>query len=216
MIIRVVQICSEVIKKNEIYVATDSKKISNVVEKYGYKTILTSEDCLTGTDRVAEASLKLEADIILNVQGDEPLLNPNDISKVIDKKKKNMDRVICGYSKISEFEDPNDVNIPKIIFNDSEKLIYASRNAIPGHKSLDKKPLEYYKQVCIYAFSKKQLKKFYELKKKSTLEEVEDIEILRFFETDIEVMMCKLNEGSLAVDVPEDVAKIEKALSKIS
>ena len=190
MIIRVVQICSEVIKKDEIYVATDSKKISNVVEKYGYKTILTSEDCLTGTDRVAEASLKLEADIILNVQGDEPLLNPNDISKVIDKKKKNMDRVICGYSKISEFEDPNDVNIPKIIFNDSEKLIYA--------------------------FSKKQLKKFYELKKKSTLEEVEDIEILRFFETDIEVMMCKLNEGSLAVDVPEDVAKIEKALSKIS
>ena len=216
MIIRVVQICSEVIKKDEIYVATDSKKISNVVEKYGYKTILTSEDCLTGTDRVAEASLKLEADIILNVQGDEPLLNPNDISKVIDKKKKNMDRVICGYSKISEFEDPNDVNIPKIIFNDSEKLIYASRNAIPGHKSLDKKPIEYYKQVCIYAFSKKQLKKFYELKKKSTLEEVEDIEILRFFETDIEVMMCKLNEGSLAVDVPEDVAKIEKALSKIS
>ena len=59
------------------------------------------------------------------------------------------------------------------------------------------------------------MKQFYELKK-STLEAAEDIEILRFFETDTEVTMCKLSEGSLAVDVPEDVAKIEKALSKIS
>ena len=112
MIIRVAKICSKVIKKNQIYVATDSKKISNVVEEHGFRTILTSEDCLTGTDRVAEASQKLEADIILNVQGDEPLLNPNDIQKVIDKKI-NMDRVICGYSKISESEDQNDVNIQK-------------------------------------------------------------------------------------------------------
>ena len=62
-----------------------------------------------------------------------------------------MDRVICGYSKISESEDQNDVNIPKIIF-DSEKLIYASR--MRSYKSADNKPLEYYKQVCIYAFAK--------------------------------------------------------------
>ena len=82
------------------------------------------------------------------MRGDEPLLNPNDIQKVIDKKI-NMDRVICGYSKISESEDQNDVNIPKIIFNDSEKLIYASRNAIPGHKSADNKPLEYL-QTSLY------------------------------------------------------------------
>ncbi len=216
MIIRVAKICSEVISKNHIYVATDSKIISDVVEENGYKTIFTSEDCLTGTDRVAEASKELDADIILNVQGDEPLLNPNDILKVIKKKKKNMNEVICGYAKISESEDPKDVNIPKIIFNDSGKLIYASRSAIPGCKSNASKPQEYYKQVCIYAFSKEQLSDFYELKQKSSLETVEDIEILRFFETNTKVVMCKLSEGSLAVDVPEDVAKVEKALSDTS
>ena len=215
MVVRVADLCSQVIDKEQIFIATDSEKISNSVAKYSYKTILTSEKCLTGTDRVAEASQNLDTDIILNVQGDEPLINPDDILKIIEKKKLNIEKVICGYSKISKAENPNDVNIPKIIFNNSNKLIYASRSAIPGFKNKKLKPLDIYKQVCIYAFTKEQLKIFYEFGKKSYLESIEDIEILRFFETDIQVMMCELGEGSIAVDIPADVAKVEKALLQI-
>ena len=79
-VLRVADICSKVVGRNDLYIATDSKKISNVV-KNNFKFIKTSKTCLTGTDRVGQASKKLKAKIIINVQGDEPLINPNDIKK---------------------------------------------------------------------------------------------------------------------------------------
>ena len=83
MVIRVADIASQVVPKQNIYIATDDERISDIVEKYGYNYIMTTK-CLTGTDRVAQASRLIDGDIILNIQGDEPLLNPNDIRKVID------------------------------------------------------------------------------------------------------------------------------------
>ena len=87
MVVRVAEICSKVVGLKNLYVATDSKKISNVVNKAGFKTIMTSSKCLTGTDRVAEAAMKVRAKIFVNVQGDEPTINPEDIKKIISKKK---------------------------------------------------------------------------------------------------------------------------------
>ena len=82
MVIRVADICSK-IKNVKVFISTDSKKISNVVKKNGYNYIFTSSSCLTGTDRVAEASNKIRSKIFINVQGDEPTINPKDIKKVI-------------------------------------------------------------------------------------------------------------------------------------
>ena len=87
MVLRVADICKKITGKKNLFIATDSKLIENVVKKDGYKTIITSKKCLTGTDRVAEASRKIKADIIINVQGDEPTINPNDIKKIINSKK---------------------------------------------------------------------------------------------------------------------------------
>ena len=101
MVIRVARICQKVLPKNNIYVATDSKQISEVVKDYGFKFVLTSKKCLTGTDRVAEASKKIAGNIFINVQGDEPLVKPSDIKKVIKYKLKNKNNVICGYNKIT-------------------------------------------------------------------------------------------------------------------
>ena len=86
MVLRVADICSK-IKKVKVFIATDSKKIANVAKKNGYDFIFTSSSCLTGTDRVAEASNKIRSKIYINVQGDEPTINPNDIKKVIKIKK---------------------------------------------------------------------------------------------------------------------------------
>ena len=203
MIIRVVEIACETLGKENVFVATDDKRISDVVEDYGYQYIMTT-DCSTGTDRVAQASRLLEADIIVNVQGDEPLLDPNDIQKVIDCKLENMDSVVNCMSRFDSTEATNR-NIPKVVVNTKNDLIYMSRSPIPGTKLGVSKNT--YKQVCIYAFTKQELNKFYELKK-TPLELDEDIEILRFLELGINVKMVETFGTTQAVDVPQDVDKV--------
>ena len=86
MIIRVCEICEKVIKKKDIYVATDDNRIIKVVKKFGFKSIKTPKNCLTGTDRVFQAAKKIKSKFIINVQGDEPVLNPLDIKKIINAK----------------------------------------------------------------------------------------------------------------------------------
>lgn len=212
MVIRVADICNK-IKNVKVFIATDSKKIANVVKKHGYKYIFTSSSCLTGTDRVAEASKKIRSKIYINVQGDEPTINPKDIRKVIEAKKKFPNHVICGYDKISEFENASSINIPKVVVNSKGELIYISRALVPGKKK-NNQIIKYHKQVCIYAFNKKQLNKFYLMKRKSETESLEDIEILRFFDLNEKIKMVKLNSNSVAVDEIADVKKAEKLLIK--
>ena len=212
MVIHVADICSK-IKNVKVFIATDSKKIADVVKNYGYKYIFTSPKCLTGTDRVAEASRKIRSKIYINVQGDEPTINPKDIKKVIETKKKFPNHVICGYDKVHDFEDPSSINLPKVVVNSKGELIYISRALVPGKKKKNQ-IIQYHKQVCIYAFNKKQLKKFYEKKKKSETENFEDIEILRFFDLNEKIKMVKLNSNSVAVDEIADVKKAEKILLK--
>ena len=211
LILRVADICVKTIGKDNLYVATDNLKIKKVVEESSYKCVLTSNKCLTGTDRVAEAAKKINAKIYINVQGDEPLVNPKDIKKIIAAKKKFPNHVICGYDKIHKLQNPKSLNLPKVITNSKNELVYISRSLIPGSK----KKIEvknYFKQVCIYAFNKIELNKFNSFKKKGKLEEIEDIEILRFFETNIKIKMIKLNSNSVAIDEKEDVKKAEKII----
>ena len=212
MVLRVADICTKVVGKENCYVATDSKKIANVVLKNGYKVKMTSSKCLTGTDRVAEASFKIKSKIYINVQGDEPTINPSDIKKVINAKIKYPNHVICGYDEVHKFENPASINLPKVVVNNKKELIYISRALVPGKKK-EKEKITYHKQVCIYAFNKKELKKFYKPKKKSETENIEDIEILRFFDLGVKIKMVKLNSNSVAVDEKSDVKKVEKLLN---
>ena len=213
MVLRVADICKKIVGIKNLYIATDSKLIENVVSREGYRTIITSKKCLTGTDRVAEASKKIKSNIIINVQGDEPTINPIDIKKVIETKKKYPNHVICGYDKIHKLENPSSFNLPKVVVNSSNELIYISRALIPGKKNKNDK-INYHKQVCIDAFNKHQLRKFVAKNKKSPVEKIEDIEILRFFDYGIKIKMVKLNSNSVAVDELEDVKKVEKILKK--
>ena len=213
MIIRVVEIACETLGKENVFVATDDERISDVVEDYGYQYIMTT-DCSTGTDRVAQASRLLEADIIVNVQGDEPLLDPNDIQKVIDCKLENMDSVVNCMSRFDSTEATNR-NIPKVVSNFNNNLVYMSRSAIPGTKEGHSKLV--HKQVCIYAFTKDELDKFYQfgLKHgKTQIEWSEDIEILRFLELGINVKMLETYGTTQAVDIPEDVDKVLEILNE--
>jgi 3-deoxy-manno-octulosonate cytidylyltransferase (CMP-KDO synthetase) len=211
MVIRVARVCEKVISKKNIFIATDSKSISDLVSNYGFNFILTSSKCMTGTDRVAEASKKIKGKIFINVQGDEPLVKPSDIRKIIKYKLKYKNNVICGYNQIPNRENAKSNSLPKVVFNKNKELIYISRSLIPGSK---KNVNKYYKQVCIYGFNKNELSKFHSFKKKSKIELIEDIELLRFFETKIRILMVKLSNSSIAVDYPSDVRKVEKLIKK--
>lgn len=210
MILWVLELCCKAFSKEDVYVATDDNRIDSFVSKLGYKVILTSSDCITGTDRVAEAAQNLNYKYIVNVQGDEPLLNPRDIIRCVELKKRYPNSVVNAFARVGETEVPSSKNIPIVVFNEKSDLLYITRGVIPCTKEpSNKTPIKFYKQVCIYAYTKEELREYYNFGRKSELELIEDIEILRFFELDKNVKMLEVESGSIAIDCPQDVAKFE-------
>ena len=210
MIHRVWQQCREVLPAANIFVATDSEKIAEHCSKNNIQTLLTSVNCLTGTDRVYEASKKIQANTIINVQGDEPLINPEDIKKVIEEAKKYPSQIINAMCPILEEKDFRNVNIPKVVFRKDFQLLYMSRASIPIDKNNSFSKA--WKQVCIYAFPKASLQDFARESSKTPLEFVEDIEILRFLELGYDIKMIEVSTSSIAIDVPYDVERVEKVI----
>ncbi|MFA5294499.1 MAG: 3-deoxy-manno-octulosonate cytidylyltransferase [Methanoregulaceae archaeon] len=212
MILWVAELCAKAVGQASVYVATEDERIANTVREAGFRAVMTSTTALTGTDRIAEAARQIDAEIFINVQGDEPLLNPNDILEIIGKKEAYPDEIINGYCPLAAEEDPYNINIPKVVFTGDHRLLYISRLPVPGYKNTGKKPEAYYKQVCIYAFTRDELQQYHHYGRKSRLEDSEDIEILRFFEWGATVRMVETSPGSLAIDVKEDIPMVEKHL----
>lgn len=213
MILWVAEIAAPAVGRENVYVATEDQRIASTVTAAGFNAVMTGDDALTGTDRIAEAAESIEADVYLNLQGDEPLVQPADILRIRDAKLAHMDCVVNGYCWLGAGEDPANVNIPKLITNEADRLVYMSRAVIPGFKDEARAPGGYKKQVCIYAFTRAELTAFRDFGRKSALEACEDIEILRFLELGSEILMVETQPGSLAVDVPGDVAGVEAALA---
>ena len=210
MILWVAGIAELAVGLENVYIATENEEIVDVVKSYGYKVVLTSDSCATGTDRVAEAALEIDADIIINIQGDEPLLNPKDITRVIEQKLKYPDHVINCMAYLNKYESAEDKKITKVITNLNDELIYISRNPIPGTKTGNGANPK--KQVCIYAFNREHLQLFTSTKGKTPLEFEEDIEIIRFIELGQKVKMIMVDSNSYAVDYPEDIKIVEELL----
>lgn len=212
MILHVAEICAHALGAENTFVATEDERIRNVVTAAGFQAVMTSDHCLTGTDRVSEAAEQIEADLYVNVQGDEPLLDPLDIRKLVDARLETPGFVINGMTHCGPREDLASVNIPKVVTNEKDLLVYMSRALIPGTKDLPRKQGPILKQVCIYVFSREELRAFTGFGRKSYLESHEDIEILRFLELGIPIRMVETSGQSLAVDVPEDIAPVENLL----
>lgn len=214
MVLWVAELSEKAVGKENVYVATEDSRIVKVVEAAGYQAVMTSDQALTGTDRLAEAAKTIDADIFINVQGDEPLLDFADICRIRDEKIAQPNTIINGYCWIGGEEDPDNINLPKVITTERNRLVYLSRQALPGYKELKLKPTAYKKQVCIYAFTRDEVFEFKAFGRKSALELAEDIEILRFLELDKTIVMVETRGGSLAVDVPDDVPLVEALLKK--
>lgn len=200
------------ISKELIYVATDDERIYNHCLEHKIQVVMTSADCLTGTDRIAEFSKIIKAKTYINVQGDEPLMNPNDIRRIITTCNSYPEDIINGFAPINSEEQYRSLTIPKVVFRPDKRLLYMSRSPIPGNKKdIFQKS---WRQICVYAFPKEALHKFAEQGQKTNLEQEEDIEILRFLELGYDVRMVELSSDSVAVDTPGDVEKVRSLLKK--
>jgi 3-deoxy-manno-octulosonate cytidylyltransferase (CMP-KDO synthetase) len=206
MIVRTYRQCALAMPPEAIYVATDDERIEQVCRRHAIQCLMTPPHCLTGTDRVAAAAAVVDADIYVNVQGDEPLFNPADLARLVAAAREHPREVLNGYCEIADETLFRSGNIPKVVLRPDGRLLYMSRAPIPTDKTLGF--IRAWRQVCAYALPRDALLAFSARPGKTPLEEIEDIEILRFLELGWEVRMVPMSAESVAVDNPEDVARV--------
>lgn len=216
MIWWVYQQCKKVSEFDEIYVATDDRKIYDICQALDIKVQITSDTHMTGTDRVGEVARKIPADLYVNIQGDEPMLEPEVIRAAILPLKEN--REIQVTNLMTVIQNPIDAvnfTVPKVITNAEKVGVYVTRSAAPYPKS--SLEFHYYKQVCVYGYRPEALEFFCRYGKeygKAKVEEVEDIEILRFIENGYKVQYVEVDSASIAVDTPKDLERVRLAMMK--
>ena len=193
-----------------VYVATDSDAIRTSIQEIGGNVIMTVEKCSSGTDRVAEAarSLKLEEnDVIVNIQGDQPFVQPECLNDLVQAFLKipglTMGTLAYGMKDEKEINNPNNV---KVIFDRNNFAIYFSRATIPFNRDNDLN-VQYYKHIGIYAYSNSFLQAFTNLPY-SVLEDTEKLEQLRVIEGGYKIQVTVTDHDSPSVDTPADVAEI--------
>ena len=190
-------------KIDRVIVCTDSLQIKKIIENVGGEAILTKKNHVNGTERINEVALKLKAELIIDIQGDEPLLNPKDIDAVINFHKQNPQfDIIVPSSPISNPNNPNNV---KIVSNSRGEILYMSRSPIPN--SFNSSPKIFLKHLSIISFKKKVLSSFSKMRQ-SRLEKIEGIELLRAVENNLSIGTFIIKSSSFAVDVRKDYEKI--------
>lgn len=200
-------------KLNKLIVATDDQRIKDYCDSEKIPTIMTSENCLTGTDRIAEVSRTLNYDFYINIQGDEPAIDPESISQIIDSynKYKGEYMVHSLYKIISDENEINSKTIVKVVVNEHDELMYSSRLPVPfSNTDLISNVKQ---QIPVYGFTKRALDIF-SSQSKTLNEKFEDIELLRFLDLGHKIKMEQTNVDSISVDIPSDIQKVENFLNK--
>jgi 3-deoxy-manno-octulosonate cytidylyltransferase (CMP-KDO synthetase) len=210
IVVRTYRQCAKACPADRIHVATDDERVAAVCRSNGIQVIETPGDCLTGTDRVAACLESLDVDVLVNVQGDEPVFEPDDLLALLDAARENRDQVLCGYCRITEEEQFWDRAVPKVVLRPDGRLLYMTRGAVPIGKS--GRFVDAWRQVCAYVLPGPALESFVSASGKTPLEEIEDIEILRFLELGWEVRMVELSDRSFSVDVPADLEIAERLI----
>ncbi len=196
---------------NEVFIATCDKEIEKEAIKFGAKVIMTSENHQMCMSRIVEAAIKKPSDVIVTVQGDEPLIKPEMISQTIDGLKKNNSLFATTLAqKIVNKSEINDPNRVKIIWNKNKEVIYISRETIPSQKKTNEL-IDYYKMVCVYTMKYSSLME-YEKLKESNLERLESIDMLRIIENGKKLGISVIDGVVENIDVKEDIPKVLKLL----
>lgn len=193
---------------DDVFVVTDSDVIFNEIVSHGGKAIMSIKEHESGSDRIAEAVYNLDVDIVINVQGDEPFIDKDSLSKLIqvykndDKGEVDLASLMSEITDIQDIENPNKV---KVVVDQSGFALYFSRSVIPYPREKNAE-VRYMQHVGIYAFRKQALLDFYNLPMKS-LEVSEKLEQLRYLEFGKRIKMVETNHVGIGIDTPEDLEK---------
>jgi len=191
---------------DEVIIVTDSKKIATLTEGHGATTILSKKDHETGSDRIAEAAESVPADIIINVQGDEPFIDSNSLSALIQCFREDHEELIDLASLMVAIADKTYIdnpNVVKVVTDLTGKALYFSRSAIPFHR--DPSPLSRcYKHKGVYAFRRSALLEFPKLIM-GPLERAEKIEAIRYLEHGKRLQMIETSVDAPGIDTRADL-----------
>ncbi|MCX6181072.1 MAG: 3-deoxy-manno-octulosonate cytidylyltransferase [Bacteroidetes bacterium] len=213
MIQRVYEQATKCKSLSAVVVATDDERIFSHVLNFGGKAVMTSVDHPSGTDRCMEALEKFGGsyDVVINVQGDEPFIQPEQLEQLIACFSAADAQIATLAKKIESVEDLLNSNLPKIIFNQNKTAIYFSRSPIPGQKSADySKWLSnhlYYRHIGLYGYRTEVLKEISKLSP-SPLEKTESLEQLRWLEAGYTIKVGITELETIAIDTPEDLKKV--------
>ena len=198
-------------KLHDVIICCDDRKILNVAKKFKAKAILTSKHHVNGTERIAEAFKKINKkyDLVVDIQGDEPLISPFHIDKVIDEHIKNFSKADIILPTLLTSKK-NNTNLVKVVCDKNNYVLYLSRANIPFEFKTNTKNIK--KHLSIISFKPKALEIFAK-SKRTTLESVEDIELLRALELGMKIKTLSLRGDSFSVDVHKDFIKASKFLS---
>ena len=194
---------------DEVYIATDDERIVKVVDKYKINTVMTRNKHETGTDRVAEVASKIQADYYVNIQGDEPFIEPEAIKLVVQAIidcDNPLVQATNAYTPMQDISDVVDTNTVKVVMGVNQQALAYSRQPIPYPKANIAK---YNKQLGLYAFKQSGLQIFSE-NAPANLESVEGVEMYRLLEHGYSVQMVKTNDASISVDTPSDLIRVQE------
>jgi 3-deoxy-manno-octulosonate cytidylyltransferase (CMP-KDO synthetase) len=200
---------------NQVIVATDDERIVKAVEAFGGEARMTRSDHRTGTERVAEVAAHVEGDVFVNVQGDEPLLDPAAVDAAVTSLLEDPPASIATVATpIKMPADIMDPNVVKTVLDFEGNAIYFSRAPIPWVRDTGSKVLaRHLKHLGLYVFDRESLLEYPTLPP-GELERIEQLEQLRWLENGWKIRVAEVEHDAVSVDVPEDVARVEKLLQK--
>lgn len=197
---------------DNVFVATDDERIFNCVKSFGGEAIMTGE-CSCGTDRIYQAIKYFSCDIVVNVQGDEPTIDPSEISQLIHAFDDPSVKMATLKKRIIEPEDIDNPNVVKVITNLNNDALYFSRNRIPCDIRSEES-VSYFRHIGVYAYKKDFLEVFVKLPL-STHERIEKLEQLRALDNGYKIRVLETEFDNIGVDSEEDIIKAEEAIKTL-
>ena len=207
---------------DEAYVATDDERIEAAVKAFGGKVVMTSVNHKSGTDRCYEAFTKVGEgyDVIVNIQGDEPFIQPSQLEAIkacFDDDKTQIATLVKPFTPTDGFDALENVNSPKVVVDKQMNALYFSRSIIPYQRNADKcewlQGHTYYKHIGLYAYRAEVLKEITSLPQ-SSLEKAESLEQLRWLENGYTIKVGITNVETIGIDTPEDLERAERFLKQ--
>ncbi|MDM1348397.1 3-deoxy-manno-octulosonate cytidylyltransferase [Myroides marinus] len=198
----------------DVFVATDSELIYNEIVSHGGKAVMSVKEHESGSDRIAEAVCDIEADIVINVQGDEPFVSKENLEKLISIFKSDAEKQVDLASlmtPINEWEVIENPNNVKVVVDETNTALYFSRSVIPYPRDKEAK-VQYYQHIGVYAFRKQALLEFTTLPMKF-LEASEKLEQLRYLEYGKRIKMAETKHLGIGIDTPEDLERAKQIIA---